>query len=179
MQDNVLKTGNHVPTHLLRANATYMLTASIYGNEYLMKTDLRKTEWRDSFHKAAELYQWRILAWVVLSNHYHALLRSPSDPKKSIDKFVASYHKFTATRWNKEDNQIGRAVWWNYYDSCIKDKREFFAKLNYIHWNPVKHGLVKHAEDYRFSSYRDFTQPKSAKVDYSLESEEARDVPEF
>jgi len=179
MADNILRSGNHTPIHLFRANATYMLTASLYGDEYLMKTDLRKAEWRDSFHKAADIYQWKIIAWVVLSNHYHALLRSPSDRGKSVDKFVASYHKFTAAKWNKEDHQIGRPVWWNYFDSCIKDKREFFAKLNYVHWNPVKHGLVRRPEDYAYSSYRDFIHKELSKVNSALEVGEVHDVPEF
>jgi putative transposase len=179
MADNLFKPGHHTPTHLFRTSATYMLTASIYGNKHILKADLRKAEWCDSFHKAAEIYQWKIIAWVVLSNHYHALLRSSADPGKSIDKFVASYHKFTATKWNKEDGQIGRPVWWNYFDTCIKDKREFFTKLNYIHWNPVKHGLVKRPEDYPYSSYHDFTKHKSAKANQRLEVGEVLDVPEF
>ncbi len=179
MTPNILKTGNHTPNHLFRANATYMLTAPIYGDDHLMKTDLRKVEWHDSFHKAVEIYQWRIIAWVVLSNHYHALLRSPGDSAKSIDMFVASYHKFTATKWNKEDIKFGRPVWWNYFDTCIKDRREFFAKLNYIHWNPVKHGLVKRPEDYAYSSYRDFLKQKLSKVNRTLAVVEVHDVPEF
>ena len=179
MPDSIFKIGNHTPVHLFRANATYMLTASIYDTEHLMKSDARKAVWRDSFYKAAEIYQWIIIAWVVLSNHYHAILRSSVDPKKSIDKFVGSYHKFTARKWNDEDGQTGRPVWWNYFDTCIRDRGEFFARLNYVHWNPVKHGLVKRPEDYLFSSYRDFMKRKWAKGNQALEIEEIKDVPEF
>jgi len=177
--NSILKFGNHTPAHLYTSNATYMLTASIYDTEHLMKTDTRKVQWRDSFHKAAEIYQWKIIAWVVLSNHYHAILRSPGDPGKSIDKFVRSYHKFTARKWNDEDGKAGRPVWWNYFDTCINDRQEFFAKLNYVHWNPVKHGYVKRPEDYPFSSYRDFLKRKWARENESLEVGEAADVPEF
>ena len=127
----------------------------------------------------ARQLQWKIIAWVILSNHYHALLRSPSDAEKSIDKFVGSNHKFTARKWNAEDSQTGRSIWWNYFDTCIRDRHEFFAKLNYIHWNPVKHGLVKRPEDYAFSSYGNFMKHKSAKVNEILEDEEVGDVPEF
>ncbi len=156
-----------------------MVTASIYDSEHIMKTDVRKESWRESFHKATQIYQWKIIAWVVLSNHYHAILWSPADAEKSLDKFVSSYHKFTARKWNNEDHQTGRPVWWNYFDTCIGDRREFFAKLNYVHWNPVKHGLVKHPEDYVFSSYRDFMKRKWAKVNQILENEDVNDVPEF
>jgi putative transposase len=156
-----------------------MVTASIYESEHIMKSDARKESWRHSFHTAAEIYQWKIIAWVVLSNHYHAILRSPTDAEKSIDKFVGSYHKFTARKWNAEDGQTGRPVWWNYFDTCIRDQGEFFAKLNYIHWNPVKHGLVKRPENYAFSSYQDFLKRKWAKVNKILEHEDLTDVPEF
>ena len=179
MTDDIFEIGNHTPADLFRTNATYMLTASTYGSEHIMKAELRKAAWRDSFHRAGEIYQWKIIAWVVLSNHYHALLISPADPAKSIDKFVASYHKFTATKWNKEDDQIGRRVWWNYFDTCIKDRREFFAKLNYIHWNPVRHRLVKRPEDYAYSSYRDFRKQQSSRAYPCLETGGAYDVPEF
>ena len=179
MTNGIFKTGNHTPVHLFRTNAMYMLTASIYGNEHLMKTGVRKAEWRDSFYKAAEIYQWIIIAWVVLSNHYHAILRSPADTEKSIDKFVASYHKFTVRKWNHEDGQSGRPVWWNYYDTCNRDRREFFTKLNYVHWNPVKHGLVRRPEEYAFSSYQDFINRKLGKVNQALENGEVNDVPEF
>ncbi len=179
MTQNILKPGNHTPTHLLRSSATYMLTASIYKSEHLIDTDLRKAEWRDAFYKAAELYQWKIIAWVVLSSHYHALLRSPANPGKSIDKFVSSYHKLTARNWNKADGKIGRAVWWNYFDTCIKDRRDFFAKLNYIHWNPVRHGIVSRPEDYLYSSYNSFMEDRQPKRQDILASEESHDIPEF
>ncbi len=74
----------------------------------------------------------------------------------SLSKFVGSYHKFTARRWNDEDNASGRKVWWNYWDTCIRSENDYYNKLRYIFWNPVKHGLVEKPEDYPFSSYRDF-----------------------
>lgn len=112
----------------------------------------RKTEWRDAFHEAARIYQWQVIAWVVLSNHYHAIVQSP-EHASSLSKFVNSYHKYTARKWNHEDGMKGRKIWWNYWDSCIRSERDYCRRLTYVFWNPVKHGLVDRPEEYNFSNY--------------------------
>jgi putative transposase len=75
---------------------------------------------------------------------------------------MASYHKFTARRWNAEDQQPGRQVWWNYWDTCLLSEAAYLARWNYVHWNPVRHGLVTRPEDYDFSSYREYYEAQSA-----------------
>ena len=39
-----------------------------------------------------------------------------------------------------------------YWDTCITNEASYFARLNYVHNNPVKHGLVQSAEQYPFCS---------------------------
>ena len=41
-------------------------------------------------------------------------------------------------------------------DEVIRDQRMFWTKLNYIHNNPVKAGLVRRAEDYKYSSAQNY-----------------------
>jgi putative transposase len=52
----------------------------------------------------------------------------------------------------------GRQVWYNYWDSCITHESSYWARLNYVHQNPVKHGFVADAGDYPFCSYHWFTE---------------------
>ena len=59
---------------------------------------------------------------------------------------------------NQEDGTRGRKVFQNYWDRCIRNEKDFFTHLNYIHYNPVKHSLVDKMEDYEFSSYRYYLQ---------------------
>lgn len=155
MPDNVLKSGPHTPTHLFRADAIYMITGAIYQRHDLIRSSARKSQWRDSFVRASTLYGWDIVAWAVLNNHYHVLVRSPECDATNLPKYIGSLHKFTARRWNDEDNSPGRRVWWNYWDTCVRSERELINKLRYILWNPVKHGLVEAAADYAFSNYTD------------------------
>ena len=115
----IFKKRQHNPPHLFIPNTVYMLTASTYQKENIIQALERKAEWRDAFLKAAEIYRWRVIAWVVLHNHYHVIVESSGNPL-SLSKFTGSYHKFTTSRWNSADKTPGRKVWWNYWDTCIR-----------------------------------------------------------
>jgi putative transposase len=53
---------------------------------------------------------------------------------------------------NRLDDAPGRKVWHQYWDTHITHLSSFFARLRYVHTNPVKHGLVRNAEAYEFCS---------------------------
>jgi putative transposase len=174
--DNTLKSAPHNPPHWFQANTIYMLTASIYKSEHVIYSPERKIVWCDSLFEAAKLYGWQIIAWVVLDNHYHVMVKSP-EKELNLSKFIGSYHKFTARQWNGEDNVSGRKVWWNYWDTCIRSEKDYYNRLKYIFWNPVKHGLVENLEGYPFSSYKDYLEQQDS-FDF-IGLEEVNDVPEF
>ena len=174
--DDIFKKAAHTPPHLFRANATYMLTASIYENVPVIRSDERKVQWRDAFLNSADIYHWRVITWVVLNNHYHATVESPDNPT-SLSKFTGSYHKFTSRLWNDADQTPGRKTWWNYWDTCIRSEEDYCNRLYYVFWNPVKHGLAEKPEDYLFSNYRDFLSSQDG-IDFSRVNE-IKDVPEF
>ena len=48
-----------------------------------------------------------------------------------------------------------------YWDRFVRDEREFNERLEYLHLNPVKKGLVKRREDWRRSSYNHFALDKA------------------
>ena len=60
---------------------------------------------------------------------------------------------------NKFENQSGRKIWYQYWDRIIRDERDYYTHLNYIHQNPIKHGLVKTLDElanYQFCSYKNY-----------------------
>ncbi|MDY6874218.1 MAG: hypothetical protein SVR81_09685 [Chloroflexota bacterium] len=63
------------------------------------------------------------------------------------------FHGVTAYRLNKLDEAKGRTIWYNYWDRCVRDEKDFWTKFNYIHYNPIKHGYVDRVEDWASSSY--------------------------
>lgn len=138
-----------------------------------MLSSKRKSEWLAAFLKSAEIYKWTVIAWVILHDHYHAIVKSPENAE-TLSKFVASYHKFTARKWNDEDNANGRMVWWNYWDTCLLSENDFYTRLRYVFWNPVKHGLADTPDEYEFSNYWQFLMSWQVEFNFA-DMDEAED----
>lgn len=49
---------------------------------------------------------------------------------------------------------------WNYWDYCPRNEDDYNVRLNYLLWNPVKHGFVERIEDYPYSSYHNLRHKK-------------------
>lgn len=49
-------------------------------------------------------------------------------------------------------------VWYQYVDRAMRNERDYYTHLNYIHQNPVKHGLAKRLPAYKWSSIRQFIE---------------------
>lgn len=85
-----------------------------------------------------------------------------NDGRQSVNKNRISYfarrlNSLIAKRLNEIDSKKGRKVFYQYWDYCIKDEKDFFKIFNYIHQNPIKHGLVKNFDDlenFEFCSYK-------------------------
>ena len=97
-------------------------------------------------------YGWEPQAWAVFSNHYHFIAKSPEDNALSLRKMIQRLHSLTAMYINKLDCTKGRQVWFQYWDTCLTYERSYYARLNYVHNNAVKHGLVEEADQYPFCS---------------------------
>ncbi len=99
--------------------------------------------------------RYRLLAWVVMPNHVHALFQPIHE--WTVAKIVASWKKFTARKicgYRRNGTAgPGDPVWHReYWDRFIRDQNHLLQAIAYIHLNPVKAGLVPVAEDWRWSS---------------------------
>src|SRR5439155_23569018 len=91
-----------------------------------------------------------IAAWCVLPNHYHALVHTHN--LLEVLSALGKLHGRTSRAWNLEDGRQGRKVWCNCVETVMKSDRHYWATLNYVHHNPVHHGLVERWQDWPFSS---------------------------
>jgi putative transposase len=77
---------------------------------------------------------------------------------------IKNLHGRTARAVNRLDGAEGREVWYNYRDTRLTFEKSYLARLNYVHQNPVKHGLVRVANQYRWCSaaWCERTAPRAA-----------------
>jgi len=89
-----------------------------------------------------------------MPNHFHLLLRQDSDDP--IYKFMHALHTSYSIYFNKKYNKVGHMFQGRFKQKEI-DKDEYLSKVtSYIHFNPIKDGLVEELNNYKWSSYPDF-----------------------
>src|SRR5919201_4969177 len=141
----------HAPEHWLFEPGLYIVTAGTYHKLPHLSSAFRLNFFLESLIKCASEFDWTLRAWAVLPNHYHFIAASPTNPG-TLRKFLGKLHMQTAKQLNRWDNTPGRTVWFQFWDSHITFERSYLARLNYVHYNPVHHGLVADAENYRWCS---------------------------
>jgi len=145
----------HAPEHRLYERGTYMVTCGTYKKEPYLESDTRRDYFLSLLFKLAEKFEWRLQAWAILRNHYHFVGFSPLEGEsgaQSLRTLVTELHRQSARRWNRDDRSPSRKVWHNYWDSHITFQRSFYSRLKYVHNNPVHHGIVDNASNYRWCS---------------------------
>ena len=95
-------------------------------------------------------YPFRHIAHVILPDHIHWLFEPEAG--SNFSKLVAAVKREVTWRM-KAQGQEG-PFWQNrFYDHLLRDETDFQAHLDYIHFNPVKHGHCKRAADWPHSSF--------------------------
>jgi putative transposase len=101
-----------------------------------------------------DLYKIELTAWVILPDHLHILADfDGNDMSNVIQRMKMSFAAF----YRKESNMRSGRVWQHrFWDHIIRNDRDINSHLDYIHYNPVKHGHVKNPFDWKESSIHDF-----------------------
>jgi putative transposase len=145
----------HAPPHFADGEHVYLLTAACFEHQSLMASEARRDEWLAAVQSCISDSGGELRGWVVLPNHYHLVARVDLT---GFAAKIARLHNGKATQWNREDQTQGRKVWHRFADRRIRNDGHYFASLNYVHANPVHHGLAERSDVWRWSSlahYRD------------------------
>jgi putative transposase len=145
----------HAPLHSLGESGIYIVTAGTYQKQRLFDDETRLQAVHDGLIRYAARHRWQLEAWAVFANHYHFVARSPTDAfdgAASLSRFVNELHSRSARWLNELDRTPGRLVWHNFWETRLTHETSYLARLNYVHQNAVKHGLVVVANQYRWCS---------------------------
>ena len=122
----------------------YFITIVTYRRTPLLLNDI------ELFWRAWKEQQ--IYAWVILPDHFHIIL----NPKNNNISDIIHRFKITYSRHFRDRYQPGR-VWQNrFWDHVIRDQKDMNNHIDYIHYNPIKHRLVKSLSEYSHSSFNKF-----------------------
>ena len=128
-----------------------MVTCGTHQKAHFLSTPERLDLFSRLFFDCLNEAGWDLHAWSILSNHYHFIASSPSDPS-TLRRMLSKLHTLSARELNNLDGQPGRKIWFQYFDSHITFTNSYLPRLKYVHQNPVHHGVVANAADYPWCS---------------------------
>jgi len=111
VEESSARNWPHAPLHRLTEKGTYMVTAGTYRKDHFFSGDDRLKALDGGLLKYAAIYEWRLEAWAVFSNHYHFVAHSPDqaqDGARSLSVFLADFHQHAASWINELDGCRGR-----------------------------------------------------------------------
>jgi len=109
-------------------------------------------------------YKFDILAGAIMPDHLHILIKpnNMSELSKIISSIKYGFSKFLPKDKNLSQSKISKGekgIWQRrFYDHIIRDEEDYYKHLDYIHYNPIKHGYVKTAKNWEYSSFNKFVK---------------------
>jgi putative transposase len=150
-------------TEYRRANipgASWFFTVNLaerHGNCLLFDhIDLLRRVFREVKHR----HPFAIEAMVVLPEHLHCIWTLPggdADYKMRWALIKAGFSRQLPAGERRSESRLKRGergIWQRrYWEHAIRDDRDFAGHVDYIHWNPIKHGWVERVGDWPHSSF--------------------------
>jgi putative transposase len=125
----------------------HFVTFSCFHRLGYLQTPAARDLFEEALARMCQCYQCDVFGYVVMPEHVHLLA---SEPNKALLGVALQALKISVSKRAEE-----RPFWQaRYYDFNIFSISKRLEKLDYIHWNPVKRGLVEKPEDWPWSSCR-------------------------
>ena len=93
-------------------------------------------------------------AWVLLPNHWHAIC-APQYPV-TISLAIKSLKQSSTTAINRRRGAEGELWQLRFFDRALRRVKEYNEKVEYIHMNPVRAGLVRAPQDWTWTSFNEY-----------------------
>lgn len=144
-----------------RANikgGTYFFTVNLENRQSTMLVN-EISKLRNSLSQVKQNHPFSLDAMVVLPDHLHIMMTLPEGDdsfakrlmliKSGFSRQVPKNENINSSRKHKGE----RGIWQRrYWEHLIRDQDDYGRHFDYIHYNPVKHGYVGCAADWRFST---------------------------
>jgi putative transposase len=169
-----------MPTYR-RANqpgGTYFFTLVTYRRERFLCFPENVQHLREAFRYVIQNHPFTIDAIVILPDHLHCIWTLPPDDAdfSSRWRMIKSHfsHQYRGgsediptTRLKKQEKAVWQRRFWEHQ---IRDDDDFRKHVEYIHYNPVKHGLVRNPIDWEYSSFGRFVRDGIYQQDWGSSS---------
>ena len=148
---------------------TYFITQVTYQRQHWLCSEIGRMALREALQHVRQQYPFEINPIVLLPDHFHTLWTLPSDDSnfslrmRLIKRYVTKYYgtklevelDISESRIARKEGNLWQRRFWEH---LIRDETDFANHCDYIHYNPVRHGLCDRPQSWNFSSIHRFMQ---------------------
>lgn len=171
--------------HYLEKGAVYYVTSVTYNRKDIFSDTLsaRFLLVTIAYHKY--ILEFNLFGYVIMPDHFHILLQPseryalPQIMKYIKGNFARKYNEWHSPpgsrRLNADYKWDSRGycyvpVWQEgYYETVMRDEKDIINRLNYMHNNPVRKGLVETPDQYEFSSFHQYYGTPREKIQIPID----------
>ena len=163
-----------------QSNGCYFFTVVTDKRNHILVSEDSRQYLRDAFQTIRKKYPFKIDGVVLLPNHIHTIWSLPEDDSnfslrwnliknrftklylnsrrvgsKHCDPHRNATNSLSHSRIKKREQGIWQRRFWEH---LIRNEDDFIKHLDYIHYNPVKHGYVQNPLDWKWTSFHRYVK---------------------
>ena len=147
------------------AKDLHFITSSCYRRRPMLGTAMRRDLFLEVLEQVRRRYAFVVLGYVVMPEHFHLLVSEPNEKtlsdvmralKLGFARRFIGRRKRTGAQWELFETVRERVWQHRFYDFNVCTEKKRIEKLQYLHRNPVKRGLVASPELWKWSSFRSY-----------------------
>ena len=173
-----------------RADGTYFFTVVTYNRRKIFQDARARETLRRVILQVQALRPFEILAIVLLPDHCHSIWKMKDDDDNFSVRWQMIKRRFTKS-WLARDSRYvtisasrikrgERGVWQRrFWEHLIRDQKDFAMHMDYIHYNPVKHGYVKCPHQWEHSSFHRWVKEEVYESDWLCQCHQEMKIPNF
>ena len=138
---------------------------------------------REVFKHIQQNHPFVMDAVVILPDHLHCIWQLPEGDadfstrwrliKSYFSRSIKTGEHISDSRQRKNERGIWQRRFWEH---VIRDDNDYARHVEYIHYNPVKHGYVDKVKDWKYSSFHQWVARGIYSVDWATHDEQVMDV---
>lgn len=163
--------------HRNREGYTYFFTVVTHHRRPILTTDIGRLALRNAIREVRRIRPFDLIAIVLLPDHLHTIWTLPHDDSDYSTRWRHIKSLFTSAWLAQEGTDIAvtrsrmsrgeRGIWQRrFYEHTCRDETDLKRCLDYLHVNPLRHGLVHRVQDWPWSSFHRFVQLREYPINW-------------
>ncbi|PKN96167.1 MAG: transposase [Chloroflexi bacterium HGW-Chloroflexi-5] len=147
----------------------YFFTVVTYHRRPILIEPIARKLLRNAWEDTQRRFPFETIAICLLPDHFHCIWKLPERDSNYAIRWKEIKYRFTVgylkeigpgEERNKSRQKRQEAAIWQrrYWEHTIDSEEDFENHFDYIHYNPLKHGLVKKAVDWEWSSFHRYVK---------------------